>query len=259
MTRNELETKQLKKFRRLVKYIKKRSPYYAEVIHNRSIDSDSCRPEDFPLLTKRELMENFDRIVTDRRLKKEVVADFLTRSKDPNDLLLGRYHVVHTSGTSGELAYFVHSDKEWVVGGTQIARIGRRRQLEDKPRRGKLRGVFYGATEGHFTGVSLASSLKRIPMSFFFDVMLLEVNSPLTQIIEQLNVFQPQIVAGYTTALKILATKQRQGLLNIAPLAITTGGEALSQGDWGIIDRCIQVSGNQELRLYRASYDGGIQ
>ncbi len=57
------------------------------------------------MLTKRELMENFDRIVTDRRLKKDLIADFLTRSKDPNGLLLGRYHVVHTSGSSGELAY----------------------------------------------------------------------------------------------------------------------------------------------------------
>ena len=72
-------------------------------------------PEQFPVLTKTILMANFDQIVTDRRVSKSAIESFLTNSSDPNDRFLGEYQVIHTSGSSGEVGYFVIP---WTIGHT---------------------------------------------------------------------------------------------------------------------------------------------
>src|SRR5277367_3455715 len=104
--RAELEARKHRKFQLLVRHANANSPYYANLIRERGIDLETCRPSDFPVLTKTLLMANFDDIVTDRRITKKVVAEFLTRSSDPKELLFGETTVMHTSGTSGEVGYF---------------------------------------------------------------------------------------------------------------------------------------------------------
>jgi hypothetical protein len=47
-------------------------------------------------------MANVDRIVTDRRITKQGIGEFLTRARDPIDRLLDEFGVLDTSGTSGE-------------------------------------------------------------------------------------------------------------------------------------------------------------
>ena len=73
----------------------------------------TCQAGDFPLLTKSILMANFDGIVTDRRVTKQVIADFLSRSTDPKERLFNELTVMHTSGTSGEVGYFLYSSADF--------------------------------------------------------------------------------------------------------------------------------------------------
>src|SRR6476619_4504878 len=65
--------------------------WYRDLIAERGINVDTCVPADFPPLTKAVLMANFDRIVTDRRVTKAAIADFLSRSRDPADQFLNRF------------------------------------------------------------------------------------------------------------------------------------------------------------------------
>jgi phenylacetate-coenzyme A ligase PaaK-like adenylate-forming protein len=247
LTRGALEALKLAKFRRLATLAGQRSSYYAQIIAERGIDVASCTPADFPVLTKSVLMANFDRIVTDPRITRQSVAQFLTGSSDPNELLLGEYHVVHTSGSSGEVGYFVYSDADWTSGMAQAAR----RTLAPEPskkrqRGGRFRMAFYGATGGHFAGVSMVSGGRRGISRLFVEVGLFEINSPLPQVISQLNDFQPDYLAGYTTGLKILAEKQRQGELRIAPRLMNAGGESMSPADKAELEaafQCEAVSG----------------
>jgi phenylacetate-coenzyme A ligase PaaK-like adenylate-forming protein len=95
----------LARFRHLVRYVNEHSPWYRDVITERGIDVDTCVPGQFPPLTKAVLMANFDRIVTDRRVTKAAIADFLSRSRDPEDQFLNRFRIIHTSGSSGEVGY----------------------------------------------------------------------------------------------------------------------------------------------------------
>jgi phenylacetate-coenzyme A ligase PaaK-like adenylate-forming protein len=231
MSRAEFEAHKLTKFRKLVRHANERSPYYAQLIKERGISIGNCVPADFPVITKSTVMQNFDRMVTNRRITKAVVAEFLTRSVDPNDWLFNAYRVLHTSGSSGEMGYFVYSRADWSRGMALQLRMRNSRPQPRRRNKGKFRIAYYAAVGGHFAGVSMISGAATGLSKFFVDLRLLEVNHPLPEVIEELNRFQPDIVMGYPTALKILAMKQREGALRIKPIAVGGGGEAMTQAD----------------------------
>ncbi len=188
------------------------------------------------MLTKSILMTNFDAIVTDKRITRQAVSDFLSVSKDPAEKFLGRWRVMHTSGTSGEVGYFLYSDADWLrglLGGGMRQR--RRRMPRRTDRKGRYRFAFYGATGGHFAGVTMASMANRGLASLFVDMRTFEINSPLPGTIEELNAFQPDILSGYTAALRMLGEKQVAGQLNIQPIAIAATGETVTQADMAFL------------------------
>lgn len=234
LTRAELEARKLDKFRRLVRLVNERSPYYRRIVAERGIDVDRATPGDFPVLTKSQLMQHFDEIVTVPGITKQAIEAFLTRSKDANDRFLGRYTVLHTSGSSGEVGYFVYS-------GRDLARAaGWRRPRGPRPKRkrkGKFRLAYFGAIDGHYAGVTMIGGLNRSIARFFVDVGLYEVNSPLPDVVASLNEFQPDFLIGYTTALKILGERQRAGTLELDCLiGIATSGEATSDADRAFLE-----------------------
>src|SRR4051812_35651933 len=94
LTRRELEAQQRTRFRRLIAWVYPRSPYYRRLMDARGLDPLTCVPTDFPILTKAEVIEHFDELVTDRTITRRRIADFLARSSDPEELLDGRYHVL---------------------------------------------------------------------------------------------------------------------------------------------------------------------
>lgn len=239
-SREQLEADKLARFRRLVAHARLHSTYYANVIKLRGIDIVRCVPTDFPVLTKSMLMANFDGIVTDRRITKQRIDNFLSRSTDPNELLLDEFHVLHTSGTSGEVGYFVYSQPDWYRG----MMVAGRRERPSSPQRerkfGRFRFGFYGATGGHFAGVSMATSAQRGIARMLMKVGVFEVNSPLPDVIAQLNAFQPDMLTGYTTALKVLAARQQSGELRIAPRMIGAGGETVTAADRAILQQAFR-------------------
>lgn len=229
MTRSQLETQKLEKFRHLVQHAQANSPYYQRIISEQGIDPATCTPADFPVLTKPTLIEHFDEIVTDRRITRQIISKFLSHSTDPNDLLFNEYHVLHTSGSSGQIGYFVFSEADW---GSGLVPHPRQRQ-QPAPKTGfrRPRLAYFGAIGGHFAGVSMVSAANRGIFKYLIKISLLEVNDPLPKVIAHLNEFKPDFLVGYTTALKILAEKQLSGELKIAPKVASTGGESQSAAD----------------------------
>lgn len=229
MPREEFEAKRLKRFHRLVTHAQKHSPYYARIIAENGIDPSRCMPTDFPVLTKSEVMRNFDDIVTDRSITKDKVENFLSTSKNPLDLYEGRYYVLHTSGSSGEIGLFVYSPDDIARG---LAKT------PSPPRAGlrRCRLSFFGATKGHFAGVTFASIFKGSALRFLFQMETFEINSPLDSVIDGLNSFRPDVVTGYATALKILAEKKLHGVLDISPVLLMSSGEPLNPNDRGAIE-----------------------
>jgi phenylacetate-coenzyme A ligase PaaK-like adenylate-forming protein len=171
------------------------------------------------VLTKRTLIDRFDDLVTDRKITRRRIEDFLSRSSDPRELFYDQYHVVHTSGTSGAVALFVFSHDDWIVGASQIARA--------LPPRLRQRTAFLGATRGHFTAVSLMLAGNHGANRVFHNVRTYDVSQPLADIIEGLNRFQPHRLAGYGSVIHMLAEAQQRGTLHIRPRHIGNGGEML--------------------------------
>jgi phenylacetate-CoA ligase len=234
LPRAELERLKLGKFRHLARHARDRSPYYRRIIADRGIDVATCEPHEFPVLTKSLLMSHFDEIVTVPGITKQAIAGFLTRSKDPTERFLDKYRVIHTSGSSGEVGYFVYSPEDWARGLAMRPRGPR----PARKRKGKFRLSYFAAVDGHYAGVTLISALRSGIARWFLDVQMLEVNSPLPDVVAALNEFQPDMLAGYTTALKILAERQRAGELDLKHvIAITTAGEATTAADRALLEQ----------------------
>jgi phenylacetate-CoA ligase len=236
--RSKFEAAKLRKFQALVRHANAHAPFYAGIIRERGIDPDTCTPADFPVLTKSLLMANFDGIVTDRRVTKKAVADFLSRSADPNDMLFGDLTVMHTSGTSGEVGYFLYAPADYR---RMRAAAMRNRALfrASFPGLGlrlrRIRVAFYGATGGHFAGATGMASMQRGVRRFFIDARSFEVNTPLPGVVERINQFRPDMLWGYTTALRMLGEEQRAGRLHIAPAAVAATGEMVTPADLGFL------------------------
>lgn len=259
LSSEEIRQMQLKKFRSLVSAIALKSPYYRKIIANKGLDPQKCSPDDFPVLTKQDVIENFDDIVTDRRLTKARLSKFLDTSKCPCDLFDNRYHVLHGSGTSGETSFFVYSKKDFSRGLTQIMNL-----VPIRLQRKRCRIAYLGIAKGHFAGISMVyPSMSTLAKSFFI-TKLFEITQPIQQIVDQLNTFQPDIIIGYATVIKMLAEKQNQGMLSIRPSVAESSGEGLSPDDKNSIERAfnchlINIYASTEflnMGISKPGYDG---
>jgi phenylacetate-CoA ligase len=232
-SRVKLEAAQLRKFRKLVLFAQQRSAYYRAIIAEHGIDPSSCVPTDFPVLTKADVIKHFDDLVTDRRITRARIADFLSRSTDPEDLFEGRFHVLHTSGTSGTVGYFVFSHEAWIKGASHAVRVA--------PLSWRRRTAFVAATRGHFAGASLMLTGNHGTNNLFYDVRTFDVGRPLPNIIAELNEFQPQALSGYGTMLKVLAEAQERGELRIKPTHVGNGGEPLLPDVKTLLERAFKA------------------
>ena len=175
-SRAELEAAKEQKFRALIRHAHTHSPYYANIMRERGLDVNTCTAVDFPELTKAILMANFNDIVTDPRVTKQVIADFLSRSTDPKERLFDDITVMHTSGTSGEVGYFVYAPADFarLRGAALRNRAAFRGLLPGFGRRlRRLRLGFYGATGGHFAGVTGMASMQQGMRRLFVDARVI--------------------------------------------------------------------------------------
>lgn len=230
LNRVQLEALQRRKFRRLVTYAWQHSPYYRELMRERRLDPATCMPGDFPVLTKQEVIGRFDDLVTDRRITRRGIAGFLAGSTHPMERYLGKYHVLHSSGTSGTVGYFVFSHAAWIKGASHVVRAS-------PLKLGRRRTAFVAATRGHFAGATLMLTGNRGSNRLFYDVRTFDVGRPMPEIIRELNQFQPHMLSGYGTVLKALADAKEKGQLKIRPGLLGNGGEPLSPAVKSALER----------------------
>jgi phenylacetate-CoA ligase len=199
------------------------------MIRDHGIRLESCFPEDFPVLTKSELVENFDRIVTDRQITRDRLDEFLSNSTDSNELFLGKYVVTETSGSTGEKAFVVYHRRDWA---RAMAQSSRSPNVSHNPGGQRRQRVAYcGAIVPHFGGITICEWWKHSFARFFLDYQFFEVNRPIEVNVAALNAFRPDYLIGLTTSLKILGEQRLAGALRISPKRITVGGEMVTEAD----------------------------
>ncbi len=207
---------QQRRFRRLLQFASERSPFYRRRFHG--IDLRTCRPTDLPPLTKAEMMNHFDELVTDRRVRRSGVERFMANLDNLGKYYLGRYVVCRTSGSQGQPAIIVQTRRDLLV--TFAAQVARAHpitktwtsflsRLGNRSRMAvvTLRPGFYPS------GVAFAympRSAKR-----FTNLLRLSVLDPLADSVAKLNDFQPNFLTGYASALEMLAREERDGRLQL--------------------------------------------
>ena len=178
---------------------------------------------DLPFLSKKILMENFDRATTDARLRRSELEQWLDGVRDPKELFHSDFIVMHGSGSSGTTGICVYSRTDWqVMNGIMATRLP---QPENHPA-GKTRVAFYRVAHGHFAGVATALHLSKA----VYDTLIVSLLDPADRVIEQLQSFQPHRLTGYSSSVALLAEHAIEGKLHIQPQRIFVSGDLLTKG-----------------------------
>ena len=221
-TREDIKAYQRRNLRALIKYALENSPFYRDFYADFKLDGYFDYTQ-LPVLDKKTMLENYDRLVTDPRLKlREIEShiDGLTR----DTYYLGEYRVLSTGGSSGLNGVFAFNRKEW------------RTMLALFQRAGKQMGM----------GVRLPNRLKmatimadhprhptsRVPESADFGLVKMLrrcAAERLEDLVAALNAFQPEILSIYPSIGALLAEEQLEGRLNISPRAFVASSEVCTE------------------------------
>ena len=213
----------VQRLRELVREAIDRSPWHRERlggIDATRLDEDGLR--ELPPMTKADLMDNFDRIVTDERLSLGLVNDHLETVTA--GYLLDGYIAVTSGGSTGHRGAFVYDWDGWATFWMGCFRHTLRAKWSD-PELSSRPLVSAWVTAAHFTHASAA--LARTFASPEFVNVRLPVTLPTEDIVSGLNLTQPDCLVAYPSALHVLSFEARTGRLQIAPEQVLSCAEPL--------------------------------
>jgi len=238
-----LEARQQERLSELVKFARENSRFYAEKY--RGLPETITDVSLLPPVTKVELMEHFDDVVTDPSVRKADVMKYISDLGNIGKPFMGKYMVWTTSGTTGTPGIFLE-DKNWdaVITAVNVLRMGGEWYNMDVIRGmmkagGNSASVFAG--NGHFLGVTMLERQRSTNRSRGKRIRLVPVTLPIAEIVKQLNEFQPAMFAGYSSALGLLAQEQIEGRLNIHPSIVISSAEPLSDENRTLIQQAFGV------------------
>lgn len=251
--RDQLQALQNDKLRMLLRYAWDHSAYYRRSFERAGLTREQLgtRPlAQLPTLDKAALMEHFDELVTVPELRQEELRRFDEREQADRKPYLGKYHLVHSSGSTGKPGYFVYDEAAWsqmLLGILRGALWGMTMPQILRLLAGRPRIVYIAATDGRYGGaMAVGDGIGRVGAA----QMYLDIKTPLAQWIARLREFSPNIIIGYPSAIKILAELAQKGQLKVAVKRVITCGEPLTPGMRSFLE---QVFGAPVVNLYGAS------
>jgi phenylacetate-CoA ligase len=180
--RERLEAFQQQRLAELARHAVEHSSFWrARLPHGR------IELSELPVLTKSELMERFDELVTEPRLRRDELLEHLARIRD-DALYLGAYRVMTSSGSSGRKAVFVYDRAGWIAVLTMFLRRSDWVGLRPSVPRTRLAMIGGGApTHMSRRGAQcLEVGIHRM--------LSLSVTQPVEELVSALNGFQPDFV-----------------------------------------------------------------
>ena len=156
-SRGSIQKMQDAKLRKLLAYAYDHSAYYRRRFKEAGITRDLLPTLPliaFPTMDKRELMEHFDELVTAADLSQESLRSF-DEGDNGQKLYLDRYHIVHSSGSTGLPQYFVYDEAAWnamLAGIVRGALWGMSMPEIIRFLAGRPRILYIAATDGRYGG-----------------------------------------------------------------------------------------------------------
>lgn len=225
--RSAIEHQQLSAWRDMLRHVRRHSPWHAE--RTRHLDPETATLADLasvPPMTKQDLMENWDRIVTVPGATLEGAKEILRESSDQT-YLWGDNVLLASGGTGGQPGLFLY---DWNAMALNWGSMSRSMVMTVVERAGSPRMLRQAviAAEKSAHGSYVMSTIFGNP-----DNPPLRLSSwrTLDEIFEPLNAFQPQLISCYPTHIPGLAAATRAGRLGISPVVMHFGSEHLSEAN----------------------------
>ena len=245
---------QEKKLRGLLHYAYEHSAYHRRQFQEAGIDETMLAKlplSRFPTMDKPLLMENFDDIITTRNFTQEDLRAFDRSEAEQKSKFLDRYHIVHSSGSTGKPMYFVYDEAAW----NQMLMGIIRGALWDMSAREILdlllvkgpRIVYIAATDGRYGGaMAVGSGIDGLNGK----QLSLDINRPLSEWVERIQAFNPNFIIGYPSAIKILGELVEKGEVSVNVLRVVSCGEPLAPCLRNYLEKVFQA---EIINFYGAS------
>lgn len=229
-TAEQLRSLQEKRLRKLLTFAYEHSPYYHDAFEEAGLTAETVLTAPlsaFPTLDKTVLLEQFDRLVTVPDATQEGLRRFDQEDRATRAPYLGKYHVVHSSGSTGKPGYFLYDQAAWdqmLLGIIRGALWGMTMPQIMKLLTKGTRIVYLAATDGRYGGaMAVGDGIDGVGGRQLY----LDVNAPLAQWEAELRMFRPNIIIGYPSAIKILAELTESGQTPLEPIRVVSCGEPL--------------------------------
>ncbi len=203
---------------------------------------------DLPVMTKEEMMAEFDEVVTDRRVTRSIVEAHLAAMDKRPDYLFDEYLALTSGGSSGVRGVFVYgwdaaTDVMWAAIRNGLATPT---PLRDDRRPGRTRMTMLAAGKGYHATRAISGTF----VASVNDLQPLAATMPIDEIVDALNEFQPDQVNGYPSRIASLIAEQRAGRLAIAPVRVVFWAEPF---DDDLVQAVHEVWGAQVLNGFGSS------
>jgi phenylacetate-CoA ligase len=224
-TSDQLRDWQRDRLRRLLAAAVQRSPFHARRL--RGVDVTRFELADLPslpVMTKPQLMDHFDELISDRLLTRAAAERTLAATGTEPRPLPGGFLCLATGGSSGQRGIFAYDPAAVAQFVTLIFRA-------------RLAAMGMGAgtavPEATFAMVGAASAVHGTVLvpSFLAGSPIkftsVPVTLPVSEIVARLNRLQPQGLMGYPSMLARLSAEQLAGRLTVAPRLVNCTAETL--------------------------------
>lgn len=200
------------------------SPWYRQKLGN--VDPDTFRIEDLgslPVLTKADLVEHFDDILTDHRVNTEVVEQYLAELTGGDAYLFDEYRATVTGGSSGVRSVLAFDWEAWKKYYLALFRYIYRDPpfIRDGGRAPVVVGI--GTTNAAYMSWSLRQTFRQPDQ----ESIGLSVRDPMEHNVARINEINPEVLFGYPSTLRPLVAHALSGDLRTKPVAIISLGEPL--------------------------------
>jgi phenylacetate-coenzyme A ligase PaaK-like adenylate-forming protein len=221
---SRLRAEREQKLRALLRIAIERSPWHRRRLAG--LDPDTATEASLgriPPMTTGDLMAHWDEIVTEPRLRLDLVEKHLA-GLTGDAYLLGEFHAVASGGSSGQRGVFVYGWDAWATAHAGFLRPLVRETMTAPDMAGAPgRAAVIAAQHPAHMSAALAETFAGSAA----EVRSFPVALPVAEIVAGLNQWQPAMLLGYPTALALLAAEARAGRLRIVPRRVIASSEPL--------------------------------
>jgi phenylacetate-coenzyme A ligase PaaK-like adenylate-forming protein len=209
-----------RRLRELLQWAADRSPFWRARLAGRDLTTftEADLPS-LPILTRAEMMEDFDRLVTVPGLTLARVTDHIEHL-DGDRYLDGEYRAIKTSGATGSEAVHVYGWDSFV---TFVMQGSRWTGQRGEPAEAVLAQVF-SCSPQHESGIFHAFSTFESggPPSHCFSGTM-----PLPELVAGLNAADPavEVLQAWPSVIRLLALEAVAGRLTVTPTWVSVAGE----------------------------------